>query len=143
MRLLARAAASVLAGLLAVAVATYVAGEQVEVAVLRTTDAAGRVQQTKLWVADHEGTSWLRVARPERSWFQRLLAHPEVELERRGETRVYIAQRDDRPETRRAVDAAFRAKYGLVDAWYGLLLRSHAVPVRLLPPSGDVGSKVQ
>ena len=31
----------------------------------------------------------------------------------------------------RATEKAFREKYGWVDAWYGLLLRRHAVPVRL------------
>ena len=29
--------------------------------------------------------------------------------------------------------AAFAEKYGLVDAWYGLLLRRSPVPVRLVP----------
>jgi hypothetical protein len=29
------------------------------------------------------------------------------------------------------LDAAFRAKHGAVDWWYGVLLRRHAVSVRL------------
>jgi hypothetical protein len=128
-----RAAVLVLGALLLVGVATYVAGEIVEVAVLRTTGERGRVVETKLWVADLDGTPWVRVARPGRQWFQRLRAHPEVELARGGETRRYLARPDASEEAKRAVDAAFAAKYGAVDAWYGLLLRNLSVPVRLDP----------
>ena len=37
------------------------------------------------------------------------------------------------PDVRAAVDAAFRARYGVVDWWYGVLLRRDPVPVRLIP----------
>ena len=36
-------------------------------------------------------------------------------------------------ETRAAIDRLFREKYGIVDGWYGVLLRRHALPVRLEP----------
>src|SRR5690606_16704061 len=58
----------VLAVLGALALATYVAGEQNEVAVLRTVDASGATHETKLWVVDLDGTPWVRVARPRRAW---------------------------------------------------------------------------
>ena len=43
--------------------------------------------------------------------------------------------RDDpaRARTRQDIDAAFAAKYGLVDTWYGALLRRGAIPIRLDP----------
>ena len=127
-----RGIAAAAAGLLAlVAVSTYVAGEQVEVVVLRTFDAAGRAHATKMWVVDHDGRAWVRVAHPGRAWYQRLLARPEVELVRGGRTLALRATPDPSPATRVAIDAAFAARYGATDAWYGLLVRRDPVPIRL------------
>ena len=39
---------------------------------------------TKLWVVDQDGAAWVRVARPERRWFQRLEANPRIEITREG-----------------------------------------------------------
>lgn len=122
-----------LAAVLALGVATYVAGEQTEVVVLRTTDDDGAARETKLWVVDLDGTAWVRVARPERSWFQRLQERPDVELVRHGVALPYRARAIEDPEMRARVDAAFREKYGLVDWWYGLLLRRDPRPIRLDP----------
>lgn len=134
MRRLARLAGGLLAALLLVALATYLAGEQVEVAVLRTVDDTGARHDTKLWVVDHDGAPWVRVARPERHWFQRLQRHPEIEIVRGGGApQPVVAKPDASPEAKAALDAAFRAKYGATDWWYGVLLRRAAVPVRLEP----------
>jgi hypothetical protein len=130
-----RILAIALAAILLVGVATYVAGEQSEVAVLRTVDAQGAPHETKLWIVDHDGVAWVRVARPERPWFEELMTHPEVELVRNGTTQRVVAAPDPTPEARIALDAAFRAKYGFVDWWYGLLLRRDPVPIRLDPAS--------
>jgi hypothetical protein len=45
-----------------------VAGEVTEVTVLRTFDADGGAHETKLWVVDHDGIPWVRVANPQRRW---------------------------------------------------------------------------
>lgn len=116
-----------------VAVGTYWAGEQGEVAVLRTSDSEGRHFETKMWVVDHAGAPWVRVANPERGWYRRLLAEPRVELVRGGTIHACLARPHDTSEVAAEIDAAFRAKYGLVDWWYGLLLRRHAIPVKLEP----------
>jgi len=124
---LAVAAALSLAGL-----ATYLAGEQTEVARLRTFDEQGVIHETKLWVVDHDGAAWVRVARPERHWFQRLRAQPEIEIVRHGGAAQKVrATPDPSAETKAAIDRVFREKYGLVDWWYGVLLRSDPIPVRL------------
>ena len=119
--------------LMLLAAGTYWAGEQTEVAVLRTTDAGGIPYETKLWIVDYEDDPWVRAANPDRSWYQRLLQNPDVELVRDGETRRYHAEPHDVPEIAAELDAAFSAKYGLVDWWYGVLMRDHPVPVRLAP----------
>ena len=114
---------------------TYWAGEQTEVAVLRTTDANDQSFETKLWVVDYEADPWVRATNPERSWYGRLLENPTVELVRSGETRRYRAEPHDVPEIAAELDKVFRAKYGLVDWWYGVLLRRQSIPVRLAPVS--------
>jgi hypothetical protein len=122
-----------LAAIASLAAATYVAGEQTEVVVLRSVDETGAVRETKLWVVDLDGTAWVRVARPERSWFERVRGRPEVELVRNGVALPYRAIEITDPAMRSRVDAAFREKYGLVDWWYGLLLRRDPRPIRLDP----------
>jgi uncharacterized protein DUF2255 len=128
-----RIALVVVLALALVAVGTYVAGERTEVAVLRTVDELGGPHDTKLWVVDYDGAPWVRVARPQRQWYQRLLHEPHAQLERGDVEQAVLAHPDESAETRARVDAAFRAKYGAVDWWYGLLLRRGAIPVRLDP----------
>jgi hypothetical protein len=120
-----------LLALVAVGLGTYVAGEQTEVVVVRSFDAGGAPHETKVWAVDHDGDVFVRVANPQRGWFQRLAATPRAELVRGGRTQAVIAEPE--PEARAAVDAAFRARYGVVDWWYGVLLRRDPVPVRLRP----------
>ena len=43
---------------------SFVAGERMEVVVLRTLDGNGIAHETKLWIVDHEGRGWVRSARP-------------------------------------------------------------------------------
>ena len=124
-----------LVGVLLTGIATFVAGEQTEVVVLRTQDESGAVHETKMWCVDHDGAPWVRVANAERRWYQRLLAHPEVELVRHGEASSRIARPDPAASTRLELDRAFAAKYGLVDFWYGALLRRGPIPIRLDPRS--------
>jgi Uncharacterized protein conserved in bacteria (DUF2255) len=133
-------ALAALGGLLVlVAGATYLAGEQTEVVVLRTLDETGTAHATKMWVVDLDGTPWVRVANPRRGWYRRLLANPRVELVRGGAARPMLARPDHSSQARRRVDAAFAARYGRVDAWYGLLLRRDPVPIRLEPVPGAAG----
>ena len=120
-----------------IVVATWLAGERTEVVVLHTRDEKGVEFATKIWVVDLGDVTWVRVANPRRGWYRRLLANPRVELERGGHREARLAIPDSSPEARLAVDEAFAAKYGLVDRWYGLLVRDGAVPIRLVPSSTD------
>ena len=122
-----------LAVLALVAAGTFLAGEQTEVAVLRTVDDQGLWYDTKLWVVDYDGVPWIRVAKPERHWFQRLLRDPHAQIVRAGVAREVIASPQESEELRMRIDEQFRAKYGAVDWWYGLLLRRGPIPVRLDP----------
>jgi hypothetical protein len=120
-----------------IVLATWLAGEQTEVVRLRTVDEMGKEWSTRLWVVDLDDVTWVRVANPTRAWYLRLLANPRVQFERGGKTETRLALPDASPETVRTVDAAFAAKYGLVDSWYGLLTRRNAVPVRLVSADAE------
>jgi hypothetical protein len=82
---------------------------------------------------DHDGVPWVRVANPERRWYRRLARNPRAELARGGATRPVLAMPVQDAAVREAVDARFREKYGLVDWWYGVLVRRGAIPLRLEP----------
>ena len=124
-----------LVGLLPLAVAggSWVIGEHLEVAVLRTFSADGHAHDTKLWVIDHQGQPWLRGVRPNLGWLDRIRANPRVELERHGATVAYTATIDEAPEAKAAVEAAMAAKYGWIDRWYAFLVRYEPIPIRLDP----------
>ncbi|HEY8155650.1 MAG TPA: nitroreductase/quinone reductase family protein [Myxococcota bacterium] len=118
---------------LLIAAGSFVAGERMEVVVLRTTDGHGHAHDTKLWIVDHDGHLWLRSVRPTLRWLERIRANPRVELVRRGETRAYTASIVESLDAKRAIDDAIAAKYGLIDRWYELLVRHETIPIRLDP----------
>jgi hypothetical protein len=128
-----RLIAIVLSGLFLIALGTYIAGEQTEVAVLRTYDDAGAPYDTKMWIADVGGTPYVRIGRAGRSWGERLKAHPDVELLRGGATLPCSASVVTDERLQHAIDDAFAVKYGWVDWWYGVVLRRSPVPVALVP----------
>jgi hypothetical protein len=128
-----RLLAAALITLAILAAGTHLLGELVDGAVLYTRDVDGEWIGTKLWVADYDGAVWVRVARPSRRWYQRLLVDPIVELERGGVRTRHRAVPHPEPEARTALDAVFRLKNGRIDWWYGVLLRSDAIPIELAP----------
>jgi hypothetical protein len=124
--------AAVLALLVVLGVALWVASESGEVVVLRTRDAAGATRETRLWVVEHEGASWLRAGNADTGWYRRLLAEPEVVVERGGTARAYRAV----PilEARDAINEQMQQKYGIADSFLSSFFRRPAkIPVRLDP----------
>ena len=109
-----------------------VASEVGEVVILTTVDATGEPVETRLWVVDLDGRTWLRSGSPQSGWFRRLKANPMIQVERGGQSYGYRgvlvpARRDD-------VNDLIREKYGWSDAYISLLFgRDDAVPVRLDP----------
>lgn len=120
---------------LLVAGGTWVLGEQIEVAVLRTFSTDGHGHDTKLWVVDHQGQPWLRGARPNLGWLERIRENPRVELVRHGVSMPYTATIDEAPDAKIAIDEAMAAKYGWIDRWYEILVRFDPIPIRLDPAS--------
>jgi hypothetical protein len=108
------------------------AAESGEVVVLTTHGDVDSTQTTRLWVVDYDGATWLRAGSPQASWYQRLLARPDIEVERNAATASYTAKPevDKRDEINRLIND----KYGWADTyigwWFG---REDAVPIRLVP----------
>lgn len=133
--MLRRLALIALSAVFLLALGTYLAGEQTEVAVLRTHDDAGVAYETKMWVVDVDGRPYVRIGRSGRGWGERARAHPDVDLIRGDATIPCTVAVVSDPALARRIDEAFAGKYGWVDWWYGIVVRSHSVPLRLDPRS--------
>lgn len=130
-----RQARWLLGGLMGAAVLAFglqlVASETGEVVVLHTRDGDGGAA-TRLWVVDHEGRAWLRSG-SDSGWYRRLVAHPEVGLDRDGLRRRYRAE----PEPRLAplINRLMAEKYGWREDIVSLFAgsREDAIAIRLVP----------
>jgi reactive intermediate/imine deaminase len=113
---------------------TWWALESGDVAVLVTERPGGGARETHVWGVAHEGALRLEAATPERAWLAEALAAGEVQLERGGRRERFRAERLDAPGAHDRIRALLRAKYGLRDAWVGLIQdTSRSVAVRLTP----------
>ncbi len=134
MRLLLRLVAAIVVLVVGFFGIVYLASESGEVVTLRSKDASGQQHATRLWVVDQGGAEWVRTGHAEKGWFLRLVADPQVELERAGtrSLRTAVPVRD--PAVVRAVNEAFAQKYGAANWIVGLSGDpSKRVPVRLDP----------
>lgn len=85
-----------------------------EVIVLRTQEADGSWYESRLWIVDDDGASWLHGNRGSR-WMENLAARPSVEVRRAGETHRYRAAIVPGPHPR--IHERMREKYGAADRW--------------------------
>lgn len=99
-----------------------------EVITLRSQDEDGGWYESRLWIVDDGGATWLHGG--DSRWMRNLEARPVVEVERGGETRRYRAQAVAGPHPR--IDARLRAKYGVADRW-----------VRFVAPDGETTRAVR
>ena len=132
-----RAALKVIAAVVVLAVVTVVgmmsyASEHGEVVVLTTTDVSGAKEQTRLWVVDRDGVSWLRAGSGHPGWLARIREAPRIEVERNGKTTVYHGT--PVPEMSGEINRMMAEKYQTADRIVGLFMsRDHSIPVRLDP----------
>jgi len=132
LRIALRVAVGLVVVLLGIGALEIVAAESGEVVVLRTTDAAGATHETRLWVVDDGGRTWLRAGSDAARWYRLLVERPDVEVQRGEQTLVVRAVPD--VVARERVNELMRAKYGWADAYISLLFgRDDAVPIRLEP----------
>jgi len=129
------------AGLVLVVIGAAAWLDEGEVVVLHTSDADGGSSiETELWIVEYQGALYVRGAR-HRPWLERLRTHPEVELERNGESRSYRATPVTDPGVTAGVNAAMAARYGRADWIAGALVDRHPqIAVRLDPMLVSGGS---
>ncbi len=110
----------------------YLASERVEVVTLHTVDAAGQPKETRIWVLDHEGRSYIRTSEGS-GWHARLVANPTFEITRDGDRRTYSSAQ--RPDLRETLNGLFREKYGWGDAFISMIVggREQAIILELVP----------
>jgi hypothetical protein len=115
-----------------------------EVVDLRTTDASGATFETRLWIVDDSGSTWLWAAAPGRRWLERLRARPEVQIVRGAEVTRYRAVPVETGEARQRIGCLTVQRYGLAAHARALIhhvLLRHpqiaAVPIRLDPLEAD------
>ncbi len=114
------------------AAATLVALEGREVVILRTFDAQGQARETRTWIADADGYTWIEAANPERPFFLQIQTNPEIELRRGGTVHRCRAVAIPNPEGHQRIRRLLAAKYGWADRWVGLLTdTSGSLAVRL------------
>lgn len=113
----------------------FLASEQgEEIVTLTTFGVDGSAFQTRLWVVEDGGASWLRAGVPNSGWFARIEEQPVVEVERDGRTGRHRAVPVREPEIRDRIHALMRAKYGFSDRWISLIRDGRgSIPVRLDP----------
>ena len=123
----------VLAGMVLLAGSMWVASEQgEEIVTLTTFDANGSAVETRLWIVDDAGASWLRAGVPSSGWLMRIEQRPVIEVERAGRKGRYRAVPVRELPTRDRIHALMRAKYGFADRWISLMRDSRgSIPVRL------------
>jgi hypothetical protein len=135
---------AIAAGLFAIVfgAVTWAALESAEVVVLRTFDADGTAHESRVWIADDEvGGAWIEAAEPQKPFYLRVIARPEVELLRGGETLALRAVPFPGAEGHHRIRELLAAKYGWRDVWVGLLVDTSAsVAVRLEPAPGTPDS---
>ena len=88
-----------------------VASESGEVVVLRTF-AGGQAHETRVWIVDDRGVSWLRAGRPESAWYQRVRENPDIQVERGSELLEYHAFQVEGGPTVDRINALMAEKYG-------------------------------
>ncbi len=100
-----------------------------DVVTLRTLNADGTTQETRLWIVEHDGDLWLHSKGD--AWEQRFQHNSAVEVVRAGVAGRYFAQPDRSQHL--VVDQALRRKYGLADRWVRFLAPcdDSVLPVRL------------
>jgi hypothetical protein len=103
-----------------------------EVATLYTTDHYGRSFKTQLWVLDDRHELWIRAVNPTSPWLDRLIQHPEIQLDRGGSLNTYRAT--PLAHRRARINALIADRYG----WAEWILtqfedRDFATPILLDP----------
>ena len=104
------------------------------VAVLTSYAADRSERETHVWYVEREGELWVEAGTPENAWYVDVQRDPRVTLTSTGPAGAYVAEPVRTPRAHANIRAWLREKYGLRDAWIGVLFdTSRSVAVRFVP----------
>ncbi len=121
--------------ILVLVVLQVVAAESGEVVVVHTVDEAGEPRETRIWVLEDQGRSYIRGGPG--GWAARVEANPDISVESAGQKREVrgVVQTED--GLRMRINRLFREKYGWRDGFISLLIadpgREAAVVIEVVP----------
>jgi hypothetical protein len=110
-----------------------------EIVTLTTFEADGSPAETRLWVVDDAGATWLRCGVPTSGWCGRLRANPGVRVRRGGEEGSFTAVLVSEPTTRDRIHVLMADKYGWADGVIGLIRDGEASVAVRLDLAGEPG----
>ncbi len=136
MKKVAVAIAAVVGFFLLLTIGQVIASESGEVLVLETLDTEGQPHETRIWVVDDAGVSWVRGG-DDSGWVQRLVENPKVHAERSDKRSAFLAVPVRDSAARDRVNALMGQKYGFADRFIATTLgdseRAGALAIRLDP----------
>ena len=133
MRIVRRIVGAVILVLVIAVGLQFVASESGEVVVLRTS-VGGEDHDTRVWIVDDRGQSWLRAGQSASGWYQRILENPDIEVERGGDRFAYRAFPVEGGPKVSHINALMARKYGWADGYIGAMFdRTDSVAIRLDP----------
>jgi len=116
----------------AFALSTWWALESSGVAVIETRAADGSPRSTHVWFAEPEGELWLEAGTPTNPWYQDILLEPTLVFSSTNRSGHFTAEPVEAADGHEEIRSLLREKYGLRDAWVGLLVdTSGSLAVRL------------
>ncbi|MCP5055653.1 MAG: hypothetical protein GY937_02890 [bacterium] len=122
----------------AAALVTWWALESSGVAVIETRASDGSLRSTHVWFVEPEGELWLEAGTPTNPWYQDILIDPTLTFSSADRSGRFKAEPVDSPDGHDKIRGLLRQKYGLRDAWVGLLVdTSGSLAVRLTPTEAD------
>jgi len=108
------------------------ASERIEVVELHTNNEEGEEVITRLWIVDHNDSTYLRSGDDQAGWFQRLTSAGQVDVTRNDVRATYKIKLE--PEVRAEINTAMRIKYTWGDEFFSTTFGYEgAIPVKLIP----------
>ncbi|MFT6431976.1 MAG: hypothetical protein ACJAVI_000011 [Candidatus Azotimanducaceae bacterium] len=115
----------------AVMILQMVASERVEVIQMKTLNAEGKYEETRLWIVDDDGKQYVR-ASADSGWYQRMKVNPEVLMTRNDQEIKYLAV--EKKSKMDVMNQLMNDKYTWGDDVIGFMMgRADAIPMELQP----------
>ncbi len=104
-----------------------------EVVTVQSIRDDGSTKNTRLWIVDDAGETWLRAGIPNEAWLSHIAQRPTVQIIRDGRSKTYTARAVRTDEARDRVHALMAEKYRTADKIISVIR----------DPTGSIAVKVE